>query len=205
MDTGTITNLLGDIKAGKQRGDLARERHAHNALVDLVYGELKSIAERALSKESHRNGAAATTLVHEAYINLGSLELENREHLFGAAHTAMRRILIDRSRKGGKRGARMVPLEQHAESDSLRVLDAPAFSNYGMVDFEPVLNAIDVLAALDETDAEIVRRRFFAGMSMPEIARGLGMTTAEVDGRWRSARAYLLVVLAKQEGFGSNA
>lgn len=162
------------------------DREAFDRLVDLVYDDLKSIAHHHLSA-GRRDGLDTTALVHEAYVKLAAVEegtWRSRAHFFAFCSKAMRRILIDQARKqkAAKRGgARVrVPLTPEiggTEDDTADLL---------------ALN--DALERLEERSprmAQIVEYRFFGGMSVPEAAEALEVSTRTVERDWTRARAYL--------------
>jgi len=162
-------------------------------LYELVYGHLKAIARNRLYGENREKGLQTTALVNEAYFKLMKQESawRDRRHFYGVAGEAMRRILIDaaRSRKREKRGGNMVqhPLsgiclpESEWESELLELHDA--------------LSALE----LQSTEyAEIVRLRFFSGLTFPECADVLGISLSSVERRWRFARAWLRAKIDEQ-------
>src|SRR5205085_7962669 len=163
-----VTRLLDAAAAGD-----------HKAAADLlppVYDELRRLAGARLAAEGAAQSLDATALVHEAYLRLvGTPAYANRGHFFAAAAEAMRRILIDHARRrlAGKRGGRCrrVPLDEAhraAETpDGLLALD----------------DALARLAAEEPRKAELVKLRFFAGLSTPEAAAALGVSVATAE-RW---------------------
>jgi RNA polymerase sigma factor (TIGR02999 family) len=163
-------------------------RSAADRLLPLVYEELRELAHAKLRNEPKNITLQATALVHEAYLRLGGAEgerWENRRHYFAAAAEAMRRILIERARRvaGPKAGGgqRRVALD---EVDSAIDLDPARW-----------IALDDGLAALTAHDpelAEIVSLRFFAGLSIDQIAAAIGVSARTVDNRWKVARAFLL-------------
>ena len=163
------------------------EREALQALLPLVYDELKRLAHYHLQSERTGHTLQSTALVHEAYLRLVAqqpLRLDNRAHFFAAASHLMRQILVDYARKhhSAKRGARYLTLALDGavavpKKDELRlvVLDA----------------ALTTLAALDARQCEIVEMRFFGGLSIDEISQVLGVSQATVKREWTAARAWL--------------
>ena len=160
------------------------DRNAISELLPHVYDELRTMAARYLSAEGANHTLQPTALVHEAYIRLAgsNQSLEGRAHFLAASATAMRRILVDHARKRGaaKRGsdATRVPLSPEmpaASRQDLRVLE--------------LNELIDKLDKLDERKARVVELRFFAGMTIKEIADALGLSTSAVDEHWAVARA----------------
>ncbi len=170
-----ITHLLRAIEQG--------EPHAADQLLPLVYDELRRLAREKLAREQPGQTLDATALVHEAYLRLvasdepsaaAESQWDSRGHFFAAAATAMRRILVERARrkKRVKHGAgrQQVPLDNikaapERPSDDLVALD----------------EALTQLAAVDPVKARLVELRFFAGLSVEEAARCLGVSRATAD------------------------
>ena len=164
------------------------ESKAAEELLPLVYQELRNLAAHRMANEAPGHTLQATALVHEAWLRLAGHQhlarFQNRAHFFGAAAEAMRRILIERARrrrvleKGG-----YVEREELAESSI--VLAAPAD------ELLAVHEALDRLAAEDAVAADIVKLRYFVGMSMRETAEALGMPLRSAERVWTFARAWL--------------
>jgi RNA polymerase sigma factor (TIGR02999 family) len=179
-DVTRILDALG-------RGD----PHAAGQLLPLVYDELRRLAAARLAQERPGQTLDATALVHEAYLRLVGANpdqpWEGRGHFFAAAAEAMRRILIDNARRkqrpkhGGDR--RRVPLEAALTTDSpaadLLALDA----------------ALDKLAREEPAKAELVKLRFFAGLTTAQSAEVLGVSVATADRYWTFARTWLYAEL----------
>ncbi|MCC6969265.1 MAG: sigma-70 family RNA polymerase sigma factor [Phycisphaerales bacterium] len=183
-----VTLLLRRVSAG--------DASPVSRLLPLVYEELKAMAESHLRQERSGHTLQATALVHEAYLKLveqRSTDWQNRGHFFAIAAQAMRRILCnharDRSRqkRGGKR--KRVDL-----SDSIVLADAPE------VEFDALDDALVKLGAMDERKVRIVELKFFAGLSIEEIARFLEVSTATVKREWTLAKAWLARELASGRG-----
>jgi RNA polymerase sigma factor (TIGR02999 family) len=175
-----VTQLL-DAAAG---GD----RMAAAELLPLVYDELRRLAADRLGRESPGQTLQATALVHEAYLRLVGgdqpRDWNGRGHFFAAAAEAMRRIMVDRarqkkSRKGGG-GLHRAELREDAVA-------APEGSDEVLA----VDEALAGLAAADPTAAELVKLRYFAGLSVDEAAAALNMSPRSVDRLWAFARAWL--------------
>ncbi|MHC5111408.1 MAG: sigma-70 family RNA polymerase sigma factor [Planctomycetota bacterium] len=170
---------------------------AAEALLPLVYEELRKLATRRMAREGAGQTLQATALVHEAYMRLiGPDEdlvgkWDSRGHFFAAAAEAMRRILIDRARAKGtkKRGG---------ELQRLRLDQDPLAS----ADLSAELLGLDValakLADGDQTKAELVKLRFFAGLTLEEAAGILGISPATADRYWAFARAWLYNELSNE-------
>ena len=178
-DPGIITALLARV----EQGDAA----AREALLPIVYEELRRVARRLLSGELGNVSLRTNDLVHEAYEKLfpdTPSRWESRVHFIRAAALSMRRILVDhaRARNAAKRGG-------GATRVSLGDLGTVAAT--GDVDVERLDDALDRLQKLDPRQAQIVELRFFAGLSVEETARALGLSPATVKREWRSAKAWL--------------
>jgi RNA polymerase sigma factor (TIGR02999 family) len=161
--------------------------HAAADLLPLVYDELRRLAHQKMSREPAGRTLQATSLVHEAYLRLvanGDPRWQNRTHFFSAAAEAMRRILIERGRRYGrlKHGARRprVALEESAV-----VARAPA------VDMTALDDALSRLEAIDRRKGDVVKLRYFAGLSIEETAQALGVSPATVKSDWNYAKAWL--------------
>jgi RNA polymerase sigma factor (TIGR02999 family) len=181
---GAIVTEVSRILSAIEQGD----PHAASQLLPLVYDELRALAAHRLAHEKPGQSLQATALVHEAYLRLVGGDRpprwDSRGHFFAAAAEAMRRILIDNARRrhrlkrGGDR--RRVDLAQVAAlpaspADDLLALD----------------EALDQLAAEDPKKAELVKLRFFAGLSVEEAAQCLDISRATADRYWAYARAWL--------------
>ena len=164
------------------------EPQAAEKLLTLVYDELRRIAAWKMAGESAGQTLQPTALVHEAWLRLGGDEQptwQNRAHFFGAAAEAMRRILIDRARRrqGIRHGG---GLERVHVDDFDRVA--------GVEDDDQLLavhEALDKLAARDPPKAELVKLRYFAGMTVEEAAAALGISEPTAKRWWAFARTWL--------------
>lgn len=179
-----VTQLLRRVSAG--------DPSPVSRLLPLVYEHLKAMAEGHLRQERSGHTLQATALVHEAYLKLveqRSTDWQNRGHFFAIAAQAMRRVLCnharDRSRqkRGGKR--RRVDL-----SDSILLGEAPE------VALDVLDDALAKLGTMDERKVRIVELKFFAGLSIDEIAQFLDISTATVKREWTLAKAWLARELA---------
>ncbi|MCB9903894.1 MAG: sigma-70 family RNA polymerase sigma factor [Planctomycetes bacterium] len=178
-DPGELTRILKGGDA--QRGEL----------LPLVYGELKGIAANRMRGERGEHTLQATALVHEAWMRLAgneSIEWRDRRHFYGAAAEAMRRVLIDHARKARseKRGG-----------DLERVtLGAPeAASDFDAAELIALDEALDRLESEDARAATVVRLRFFAGLTMPEVALSMEVSERSAHREWAFARARLFELL----------
>jgi RNA polymerase sigma factor (TIGR02999 family) len=183
--TREVTELL--IAWGK--GETA----ALDELVPVVQSELHRIARRYMSGERPSHTLQPTALVNEVYLKLvdvNRIHWQNRAHFFGVAATLMRRILIDfaRSRRYQKRGggAERVPLTEAMTID--------IGHGHQLLDLN---EALDTLARVDSRQAQIVEMRFFAGMSVEEVANVLGVSEATVMRDWKLAKAWLMQELER--------
>jgi len=173
------TLLLNAIESGDAK--------AADQLLPLVYQELRRLAASKMANESAGQTLQPTALVHEAWLRLVGNEaptFQNRAHFFGAAAEAMRRILIERARRrqairhGG--GQQRVDLEQvelpfGGDDDQLLVVN----------------EALEQLATAHPTEAEVVKLRYFVGLTHDEIADALGISVRTVKYYWAHARAWL--------------
>ncbi len=168
------------------------EAPAAEALLSLVYEELRKLAADRMANEAAGHTLQPTALVHEAWLRLvrgNDQQFENRAHFFAAAAEAMRRILIDHARRKSahKHGGRL-------ERVDLEQIDGPA-----RADDDTLLRVNDSLDALTREDAkaaELVKLRFFGGLSVEEAAGVLGVTDRTARRYWRFARAWLLDALS---------
>jgi RNA polymerase sigma factor (TIGR02999 family) len=160
---------------------------AREALIPLVYDELRRVARSALSRQRPGHTLGSTALVHEAYMRLvgrRSVHFENRAHFFAVSSHLMRRILVDHARKhnAAKRGGDNLTL----------VLDeAVALPDKREVDLSALDDALTLLATLDARQANIVEMRFFGGLSIEETSQVLGISPATVKREWATARTWL--------------
>ena len=175
-----VTRILGAI----EEGDL----HAAEELLPLVYAELRKLAAHKMAQESPGQTLQATALVHEAYLRLVDTERarhwKSREHFFAAAAEAMRRILIEGARRKGrlKRGGGAVRVD--LESADLASEAAP--DEMLIVD-----EAIEKLAREDPQAAQLVKLRYFAGLSVQDAAESIGLPRSTAYEHWAYARAWL--------------
>lgn len=178
--TASVTRLLLDWQGGDQA--------ALDRLVPLVYGELRAIAGRYLSRESSGHTLQSTALVHEVYVKLvgqHSVRWQNRAHFFGIAAQMMRRILVDHARgqHRQKRGGTSVTVSL----DDAMVAVEPGVD----IDLIALDDALTSLAELDPRGARVVELRFFSGLTVEETAEVLATSPGTVKRDWNSARAWL--------------
>ena len=184
-----VTRVLSAIERGDQ--------HAAAQLLPLVYDELRKLAAAKLAQEKAGQTLQATALVHEAYLRLVDVERaqhwNSRGHFFAAAAEAMRRILVDsaRGKQSLKRGARH---RRHPLDEANLV--APRVDE----DIVAVSDALDRLAATDQEAAQLVKLRFFGGLTSEQAAETLGLSARSADRLWAYARAFLLKQLKEAQG-----
>ncbi len=168
----------------------AGDRQALERVVPLLYGELRGLAARHLRKERGAHTLQPTALVNEVFLRLAgraSVQVEARAEFFALAAQAMRRILVDHARKrhaarrGG--GVTAVALEDALEPD--------VGPEIGVVDLIALDTALAELERLDARQARVVELKYFAGLSIDEIAALLGISNATVRREWAMARAWL--------------
>jgi RNA polymerase sigma factor (TIGR02999 family) len=176
-----VTVILNAIEAG--------DAGAAQRLLPLVYDELRKLAAQRLASESPGQTLQATALVHEAYLRLVDVERpqswNGRGHFFTAAAEAMRRILVENARhkKSQKAGG------QRERVDLSKV--APMVTEHSALDLLALDEAIQKLERKDKRKAELVKLRFFTGLSIEEAAGHLGISPSTADNDWAYARAWL--------------
>ena len=176
-----VTQLLQRIDQGNA--------NAIDELLPLIYDQLRSLANQKLRNEAAGQPLQGTALVHEAYIKLvgndNRQQWQGRRHFFAAAAEAMRRILVDNARRkqslkrGGDR--QREPLEEVASDESSPPRDEVLAIN----------EALESLHREDPQKAELVKLRYFAGLTLPEIAELLGISRATAGRHWTYAKAWL--------------
>jgi RNA polymerase sigma factor (TIGR02999 family) len=172
------------------------DRQAAEDLIPLVYAELRKLAAWRLRQEAEAHTLQATALVHEAYLKLlpGDSQWEGRRHFFRAAAEAMRRILIDRARhrKAVRHGGGL----QRAgfAEDGITV---PSAQDDEILAISGIL---DRFARIEPRKAEVVKLRYFVGMTLEETAEALGISTPTAKRDWTFARAWLFRELSRGEG-----
>jgi RNA polymerase sigma factor (TIGR02999 family) len=175
-----VTQILSAVEQGDPR--------AAEQLLPLVYNELRKLAASKLAAEKPGQTLQATALVHEAYLRLVDVEKaqhwESRGHFFAAAAEAMRRVLIDsaRRRTSQRRGGK-------AERHSLVGLEAAAPASDD--ELLAVNEALERLQKIAPAKAELVKLRYFGGLTIPESAQALGIAVTTANRYWAYARAWL--------------
>ncbi len=179
-----LTHVLDRVQQGDAR--------AAGELLPLVYDELRQLAFAKMARESAGHTLQPTALVHEAWLRLGgdaAPTFENRAHFFGAAAEAMRRILIERARRrlAAKRGSGV----EVVDLDEIEIPSPVADDDQLLA----VNEALEKFSALDPRKAELVKLRYFVGMSFDEAASALGIAVPTAKQWWAYARAWLTVEL----------
>ena len=176
-----VTLILSKIEAG----DLSAARD----LLPLVYDELRKLAAARMAAERPDHTLQATALVHEAYMQLVDSDRirrwDSRGHFFAAAADAMRRILVDSARR-----RRRVKHGGGRHRESADVLDA-LVATLPDVELIALEEALEKLTVKDVAAAQLVKLRFYAGLSMPQIAEILGRPLRTIEREWRYARSWL--------------
>jgi RNA polymerase sigma factor (TIGR02999 family) len=181
--TSQVTSILSLIEQGDQ--------HAAEQLLPLVYTELRKLAAQRLAREQPGQTLEATALVHEVYIRLVDGETarhwDSRGHFFAAAAEAMRRILIDQARRrhSAKRGGRM----RRVELDAGTVLVSP--EEHSADELLCLDDALREFEIEDPHRAQVVKLRYFAGLSIEETAAALRISPASAKRHWIYARSWL--------------
>jgi RNA polymerase sigma factor (TIGR02999 family) len=183
-----VTRIISAIEHGDPR--------AAEKLLPLVYGELRRLASQRLAGEAPGQSLLSSDLVHEAYLRLvgeGDLkQWDSRAHFFAAAAEAMRRILVEkaRRRKRLKHGGGRLRVDLEAVG---------SLAKEPSEDIEALDEALTKLAAEDPAKAELVKLRFFAGLTMPEIAQVLKISLATAERHWTYARTWLYAELKDRD------
>jgi RNA polymerase sigma factor (TIGR02999 family) len=176
-----VTRLLNAIDKGEQQ--------ASADLLPVVYDELRKLAVAKLAQEKPGQTLQATALVHEVYLRLlgptdQSSSWSSQGHFFAAAAEAMRRILVEQARRKGRLkhggGRQRVDLDSACE-----ITEAPS------LDLLALDEALTKFSAEEPDKAELVKLRFYAGLTMPEAAAALGISLATAERHWTFARAWL--------------
>ncbi len=181
-----ITRILESIEHGDPK--------AADELLPLVYEELRKLAASKMAREAPNQTLQPTALVHEAWSRLvgdGNPQFANRAHFFSAAAEAMRRILIDTARR--KRALRHGGGRQRVDLGGILELAAPADDD----ELLGVNDALDKLALQNKVEAELVKLRYFVGMTLEEAAVVLDISARTADNYWAYARAWLFREMTK--------
>jgi RNA polymerase sigma factor (TIGR02999 family) len=185
-------NDVTRILEGIERGD----PKAAGELLPLVYRELRRLAAQRLAQEKPGQTLQATALVHEAYLRLvgeqDTRRWDGRGHFFAAAAEAMRRILVENARRkaGPKAGGDRERVELAAVEPAL---------NDPRVDVIALDEALTALEAIDSRKADLVRLRFFAGLSIAQAAEALGVSVATANNDWSYAKSWIRLAMLGDE------
>ena len=181
-----VTRILSAVEQGDTR--------SAEKILPLVYDELRTLATQKLAHEKPGQTLQATALVHEAYIRLIDVEKaqhwNSRGHFFGAAAEAMRRILVDQARK--KRSQRQGGQLQRHPMENVDIA-APEPS----LDLLAVNEALERFEQMDRVAADLVKLRYYAGLTIPQAAEALGISSTTAERYWAYARAWLHSELKK--------
>jgi len=182
-----VTRILSAIEQG--------DPHAAEQLLPLVYDELRKLAAQKMAQERSGHTLQATALVHEAYLRLVDVkkiqDWSSRGHFFAAAAEAMRRILVEQARR--KRRLKRAGDKDRVDLDEVEIVfEGPAD------DMVALDNALARLAQKHPEKAELVKLRYFAGLTVNEAAEVLGVSTSTVDRNWSYARAWLFRELSRE-------
>jgi RNA polymerase sigma-70 factor (ECF subfamily) len=174
---GEVTRLLIELEERKQ--------DAAPKLFELLYDELRRMAQHHLQSERPDHTLQATALVHEAYLRLvDAHHLRNRAHFFSIASSAMRRILVDHAR--AKRAAKRPGSQQKVDLDEVPLLLDERYDDVINLD-----RALERLSRMDARQGNIVELRYFGGLTAEEAAETLGVSTITVQRDWAVAKAWL--------------
>jgi RNA polymerase sigma factor (TIGR02999 family) len=175
-----VTQILSAIELG--------DPHATEQLLPLVYGELRKLAAAKLAQEKPGQTLQATALVHEAFIRLVDTERvqfwKSRGHFFAAAAEAMRRILVENARRKGR-------LAHGGGRHRVELLDVNPAKSAAPDEVLAIDEALNRLAADDPLAAQLVKLRYFAGLSVEEASQHLGISPATGYRHWTYARAWI--------------
>lgn len=197
MSTASSSSLsAGEARVSQILTCLERgERASSEELLPLVYQELRKLARSRMAAQPPGQTLQATALVHEAYVRLAHSDSEGWEgkgHFFAAAAESMRRIVIDNIRRKSTR----------KRGGEYQMVELDEFDIEGVADDEPLLavnDALEKLEASNEEAAQLVKLRFFAGLTLPETALALGMSERTAKRRWAFARAWLFREINREE------
>jgi len=186
-----VTRVLSAIEQG--------DPHAPEQLLPLVYDELRKLAAERMAREKPGQTLQATALVHEAYLRLVDVERaqhwNSRGHFFAAAAEAMRRILVDQAR-------RKLSLRRGGNLERLPIEDQEIEAPEPSADLLAVHEALERFEDVDATGAQIVKLRYFAGLTIPQAAEALGISSSTADRSWAYARAWLHAALKYDSASG---
>lgn len=183
-----VTRILSAIDQG--------DPSASDQLLPLVYDELRKLAKQRLAAEKPGHTLQATALVHDAYIRLvdsnGSRHWNGRGHFFAAAAEAMRRILIEQARR--KRSLKRGGDQNRVAFDEATIANSESDPEVLALD-----DALQRFQQVDPTAAELVKLRYFAGLTIPQAAEALGISPSTADRYWAYARSWLHADIKKED------
>jgi RNA polymerase sigma factor (TIGR02999 family) len=183
-----VTSLLTAITKG--------DPHAAADLLPLVYEELRRLASQWLAQEAPGQTLQPTALVHEAFVRLtgasGQATWDNRRHFFAATAEAMRRLLVENARRKKR-------LKHGGDRQRVSLEAAESIAQAPSEDLLALDEALNRLTAHDPVKAEVVKLRFFAGLTMPEVAQSLDISLTTAERYWTYARTWLYAELADEE------
>lgn len=183
-----VTQILSKIEAGDEQ--------AANDLLPLVYHELRKLAASKMAQEQPGQTLQATALVHEAYVRLVDVNRlqhwDSRGHFFSAAAEAMRRILVDQAR-------RKMTHKAGGEYQRIELGDAEPQIEPPNLDLIALDEALQKLEDRNPRQAELIKLRFFAGLTIEKAAQTLGVSTSTVENDWAYAKSWLQVEMAAED------
>jgi RNA polymerase sigma factor (TIGR02999 family) len=174
-----VTQILNDADQGRA--------HAADELLSVVYQELRRLASAKIAMESPGQTLQATALVHEAWVRLtedDNRKWKDRTHFFAAAAESMRRILVDNAR-------RKLAVRHGGGQARVEMPDIPCAVAQNEDQILAVSEALEKFAIVDKQKAELVKLRYFVGMTIEEAADALGISTSTAKRHWAYARAWL--------------
>jgi RNA polymerase sigma factor (TIGR02999 family) len=187
-----VTRILSAIEQG--------DAHAAEQLLPLVYHELRKLAAEMMAQERPGQTLQATALVHEAYLRLVDVDrvqhFDSRRHFFAAAAEAMRRILVDRARH-------KMSLKAGGGHRRVELADVEAEADMPCEDLLALQEALEKLEKKDRRKADLVKLRFFAGLTNEQAAWVLGISTSTADNDWAYARCWLRLEVGGRPDSGS--
>jgi len=184
-----VARILEQIESG--------DPSASEQLLPLVYDELRRMASRLLAQETPGQTLQPTALVHEAYVRLTGksgqeASWENRGHFFAAAAEAMRRLLIESARRKNR-------LKHGGDKQVITLEDDQTWLQAPGQDLLALDEALTRLMAIEPFKAEVVKLRFFGGLTMPEVAETLNISLATAERYWTYARTWLFAELTDED------
>jgi RNA polymerase sigma factor (TIGR02999 family) len=185
-------NPPGEEIASSAKAAEVGDSCASEKLLEVLYDDLRRLAASKMAREHAQQTLQPTALVHEAWLKLDGQDFQNKAHFFGAAAEAMRRILVDRARSRGrqKRGKGIQKVDYEESRIEAPMQDAQLLE---------VHEALDLLALEDPTKAEVVKLRFFAGLTHGEVATLLSVSEKTARRHWQIAKIRLYQLISGEE------